>query len=401
MVARQGARINLIFTLFRGYQSSNSIKDRESLKRAADDVQKFLTRIAPYVRADAARNLNRVSRDLHIPYQTLHFRMNRLGGQGISIIPVINPDALGLERYRVSLDIPAGLTEFNAESFFGALHQSTGLSHYARCLSSYSFDCEFLIPKGKAGEFSKLLKALEEMSLIERTVARRLLWRESLMMKTQFYDYSNGEWDVDYSRLSGDPSAYGSSGKSEDARECDEVDLFIIKSLEKDPSVKLEAISKEIKLSGEDVGYHLKKHVFGRKQVPEFRFMWVGTKDGWAKHKIILMTYVFRSLSDESARHAMSVLTALPFTWNHMRGEDGSYIVELVIPVSQLAETMHYLSYNLRPLNLRPDEVLFPDWSCSYNYTVPYQLFSNERGWQLNSERSLEQVLQVITPKSK
>jgi DNA-binding Lrp family transcriptional regulator len=370
------------------------------LRIAADDVQQFLTRIVPYVKTDGARNLNKISRELRIPYQTLHFRMSRLRDQGISIVPVVNTSALGLERYRVLFDVPADMTNFNHASFFDSLHQTTGLHYYGRSLASYSFDCEFMIPKGKAGEFSKVLKGLEDMSLIERTVTRKLLWKEILMMKTQFYDYSNGAWDVDYSDLSGDPSIHESFAEPQPIQECDEVDLHLVKSLRMDPSVKLVKVGKDIGLTDSDVAYHLKKHVFGRKQVPSFRFLWVGTKEAWAKHTIILMTYLFKTLTDESTRHAMSVFTALPFTWNHMRGDDGSYMAELAIPVSQLADAMHYLSYNLRPLNLKPDEILYPDWSCCQNYTVPNQLFRKEKGWQLNAERSLSQVLQTIRAKS-
>ncbi len=236
------------------------------------------------------------------------------------------------------------------------------------------------------------------MSIVEDHSVRPLLWKEAPVMKAEFYDYSKGEWDVDYSKLAVDPSSYAPSVPFVEAK-WDEADLFIVKSLQADPWAKAVDIAKKIGLTDNDVSYHLKKHVFGRRQISGFRFKWVGTKDSWAKHTVILMTYVFRSISEESARHAMSVFTSLPFTWNHMRGSDGSYTVELLIPVVHLAETMHYLAGKLRPLGLKPDEILYPDWSCSQNYTIPYSMFSNERGWEFSAERSLSYTIQTIRAK--
>ncbi len=367
-------------------------------KRSSDDRERFLSRLVPFVEEDGGRNLNKISRGLRIPYQTLHKRVSALSRQGISIRPIVNPTAIGLERFRVSINIAPDITDFNPAAFFGALHQSAGLNYYARCLVSHSFDSEFLIPEGKVEELSKIFRALEEMSIVERYSIRSLLWKEAPMMKADFYDYSKGEWDVDYSKLVVDPSSYTPLVPLTQAR-YDEADLFIIKSLQADPWVKAVDIAEKIGLTANDVSYHMKKHVFGGHQISCFRFKWVGTKDSWAKHTIALMTYVFRSISDDSARHAMSIFTSLPFTWNHMRGSDGSYASELLIPVAHLSETLHYLAGKMRPLDLKPDEILYPDWSCSQNYTIPYSMYSNAKGWEFGAERSLGHTIQTIGAK--
>jgi len=365
----------------------------------ADDVTEFLTRLSPFIDEDGARNLNKISEELEIPYQTLRFRMGRLKDQGIAITPVIEPKRFGLARFRVGFEVSTDLTDF--ASFFGGLHQSAGLHFYARSLSTHDFDSEFLIPPERQGELTKLLRALEEMGFIENVRLRRLLWKEIIGMKTKYYDYVNRVWDIDFSRLMAEPSDYraspgSKSSKSLERNKYDHNDLQIIKSLQIDPWTKSVDISKKLNLTDSDISYHMRNHVFGTKMISGFKFMWIGSSDSWAKHSVIPIMYFFDRLSEETARHAMSVFTGCPFTWNHMLTEEGEYIAELIIPVSQMSETIRYIANGLRGLRLKPTDMSYPDWFCSQNYTIPYLMHHADSGWQFDAERSLGHVIQII-----
>src|SRR5579875_13861 len=361
------------------------------MRIANDDVSQFLTKMAPYVNEDGARNLNKISRELSIPYQTLRFRMLRLKEQGINILPVINAEALGLQRIRVMFDLAKDVT--NLSSLFGGLHQTAGLHYYSRSLVSQRFDCEFMIPVGSRSELHRLLGALEEMEIVSNLEIRALEWKEVLMMKTQSYDYEQEQWDVDFSHLTSSPSLKIPSPVP--SNDFDHTDLLIVKSLQTDPWVKVVDLAKQLKVTEGDVSYHLNRHVFGKRQVPAFRLKWVGNPEAWAKHSVLGMTLVFRSIPDESARHAMSIVTSLPFTWNHMRADDGTYLTELLVPTKHLNESLQYLSDNLREMNLLP-EILYPDWSGSSNYTVPYMIHDDQSGWRFNAEESLGYILQMM-----
>ena len=361
------------------------------MRIANDDVAKFLTRIVPFVETEGARNLYKMSLELSIPYQTLRFRMLRLSEQGITIIPVLNVEELGLQRVRVSFELSTDLKD--PKVLFGGLHQTAGLTYYSRSLLTQIFDCEFNIPRDSRKELSRLLLALEEMKIIEKVTLRNLLWKEVLMMKTQYYDYRENQWDIDFTEFSGDPSLkIPSMSHKEDF---DHIDLLIIKSLQIDPWIKVVDLAKEIKMTEGDISYHINKHVFGRNQIGGFRFRWVGTRDAWAKHTILPLTLEFKGLSDEDSRHAMSVVTSTPFTWNHMRAEDGTYFSELLVPVSHLPETMRYISDNLRALKLFP-RIALGDMSCVSSFTVPYMMHQKSHGWVFNAEMSLSYCLQMI-----
>jgi DNA-binding Lrp family transcriptional regulator len=370
------------------------------MKTPSDDVRLFLTRIEPYVHSEGARNVLKISRNLSIPYGTLQFRMSRLKEQGISIVPVVDSSRLGLERYRVFFNAEIGRGNTNFVTFFDKLHELAGLHYFARSLLSQSFDSEFMIPHGREEQLKKFLGSLEEMGLIKGVEIRRILWKEILMMRTDCYDYQRGVWDVDFSTLSADPRSHSYAGVAkmgqQRATHLDYVDLLIVKTLQLDPWVKAIDLARTLKLSGSDVSYHMNKHVFGEGQVSGFRFKWVGTKDAWAKHSIVLLTFVFRSLGKELIRNAMSVFTSSPFTWNHMELEDGTYLAELLVPVAQFPETIRHISIKLLLANLKPDQVIYPDWSFSRNYTIPYFLFDKERGWLFDCETALERIIQTI-----
>lgn len=361
------------------------------MRIANDDVSQFLTKVIPYVAIDGARNLNKISRELSIPYQTLRFRMIHLSDQGISILPVINTENLGLERIRVVVDLSPDVT--NLRSFFGGLHQTAGLHYYSRSLISQKYDCEFMVPFGLKSELNRLLSGLEEMEIIRNPRIRKLEWKEVMMMKTADYDYEQQEWDVDFARIVSDPSLKIPSPRHSD--DFDHLDLLIIKNLQAEPWCKVVELAKKLKVTDGDISYHLNRHVFGKRQIGGFRFRWVGTKDAWSKHSVIGLTMVLNQISDESARHAMSIITALPFAWNHMRSEDKSYIAELLVPTKHLPETFQYLSDKLRGMGLVP-EIMYPDWSASSNYTIPYLMHSDENGWRFNADESLGYVLQMM-----
>jgi hypothetical protein len=358
-----------------------------------DNPAEFLTRLVPFIEADGARNLNAICRELSIPYQTLRFRMGRLKEQGISVLPLTEISKLGLERVWVSFEFSRDVE--NPKAILGGMHQKAGLKYYSRVLFTQEMNCEFLIPKGSISELRKLLRALEEMKIIENFECKPVMWKEVIMMKTKYFDYTSGEWDVDFSRLVGDPSG-GSPKHSGENVKLDYNDLLIIKSLQMEPWIKVVDLARKVNLSVGDVSYHLNRHVIKQKLIPSFRLRWVGTKEAWAKHTIVIQSFMFDKLSDESARHAMSVMTAAPFTFDHYRAEDGTYFTELMIPVSHFPETQTYISDQLRRLGLKPRERSM-DWSLTSTFTIPYTLFERRVGWKFEAETALGYVLQMIS----
>jgi len=320
--------------------------------------------------------------------------MMRLKEQGITVFPIADVEKLGLERVRASFTLPSALNE-EIKPLFGGLHQSAGLTYYARSMVDHSFDCEFVIPQNTTDELSELLLKLEEMNLIKRPESRRLAWKDVLMLKTKFYDYAKNEWDVDFSTLTGDPSSIRIPEMSA-PEDFDYSDLLIIKELQMDAWIKAVNLASKIGVPPADVNYHLNRHVFGRRLIRSFRLRWTGSKEAWLKHSVVLGTYLFKEISDEKARHAMSVMTSAPFTWSHMRGEDGTYLAEVVFPVSNFSETLQFISNQLRVLDLTPN-ILFKDWACTSTYTIPYTLYDKERlQWRFDSGRALEYTLQMI-----
>lgn len=322
--------------------------------------------------------------------------MNKLCEHGISVLPLLDVDKLGLQRIRASFEIPE--TAGNPKVVLGGLHQKAGLKTYTRIFFSHEFDCEFVIPKGSLAELGKLLRALEEMKLIENVEYKPILWKQVLMMKTHYFDYESGEWDVDYSRLVGDPSVSTPTQASQSVK-FDYNDLLIIKSLELDPWAKVVDIAEKLKLPVGDISYHLNKHVLGKKLIPSYRLRWIGNKESWSKHSIVIQTYVFQKLTDDDVRRAMSVMTAAPFTWDIQLAEDGTFFANLLVPLSHFPETQHYISENLRPKNLRP-RVLSGDWSLASTFTIPTMMFE-EGKWKFDPEVSLGYVLQMVNEYNK
>ncbi len=368
------------------------------MRTISENAADFLSKLVPFVESDGARNWNEISREMPIPYMTLSKRMVKLKEDGFNLLGIPDFDKLGLERFRVFFKLMIQAKE--VKPFFGGLHQSAGLKIYSRSMDTHMFDCEFAIPAGTLPQLRKLLDKLVDLKIIQNVEVRRLLWKDLLMLKTQFYDYSKKEWDVDFSALTGDPSIEIPT-KSE-PQKFDYADLLMIKELEPDPWIKTVELAKKMGLQKGDAIYHLNKHVFGKKLIKSFKLYWWGNKEVWMKHSIILRTYIFKEISSEDARHAMSILTSAPFTWSHMMTEDGMYMAEMMFPLIQFSEASQYISDRLRESNLSPWQVLHKDWSCLSTFTIPYMLYNNERSrWEFNADYALDYTLQMIKTYSK
>jgi hypothetical protein len=317
--------------------------------------------------------------------------MMRLKDQGIEIYPLLEPQKIGLERVRVGFELSSDFA--NHVSLFEGLHQKAGLIFYSRPLFSDRFDTEFLVPKGSVRELRTLLRTLEKMKIMTNSIAQEILWKQIVMMKTAYYDYEEGEWDVDFSRLRGDPSVKLWTRKVES--KFDHSDLLIIKMLQLNPWAKAVEMAKMLRVTPEDAAYHLNKHVIGLKQIPGFSTKWIGHRDAWAKHSIIPITFVFEKLSEISRMRVMPVISSIPFTWNHMLLKDGTYMTELLIPVTHLVETMKYLSDNLGHERLMP-LANYLDPAYTSGFTIPYMMHDIEKGWTFNAEESLAYIVEMI-----
>ena len=87
----------------------------------------------------------------------------------------------------------------------------------------------------------------------------------------------------------------------------------MIKELEMDSWIKTVKLAEKVGPHVGDAAYHLNKHIFGKNLIKSFRLRWDGTKEAWLKHSMIFKNYIFEGLSKEQIRHAMSILTSLPF----------------------------------------------------------------------------------------
>jgi hypothetical protein len=367
------------------------------MKPPRDDLSRFLERVLPFIESDGARNLNQISRDLLIPYQTLRTRMMSIKDDGFRIAPFPDFAKLGLERVKVFFDL-AGLANENLRAFFSGLDQTAGIRSYARSMYCQTFNCEFIIPRGTLAELEKLLSILRQMKLLEKVNVSKILWRDVLMLKAKYFDYAKKDWDTDFSRLLGDPSTQIPSMALTEEMHFDYIDLLMIKELEINPWIKTIDLGKKVSLSASDAAYHLNEHVFGRKLIRTFRLNWEGSRETrWLKHKVIHHSYIFNHVSSEDARHLISIFTSLPFTFSHMMTEDGSYVADVTFPLLSYLEATQYLSRELRAIGIVPSQIFEKDWSCLSTFTIPYKLYDRQISkWNFNAEKAAKYAIQMI-----
>jgi DNA-binding Lrp family transcriptional regulator len=349
----------------------------------------FLTRLLPFIERNGGRNVAEVARGLGIPYQTALFRIKKLYERGITIHGSVDPNKLKLGRMLVSFRLSTKL-ENTKKEFFSSLNEVSYLTYVGRYQVEPRFVTEFSVPFDHYVEFRRMLSQLEEMGLIEDVQLFELSWRQNITMRAEYYDYENNEWDVDWSSLRDVP--FHQFPSPSEPTEFDKVDLLILKELQLDVRQSLKSIARKANVSHMDLFRHYRNHVLGRNLVQTFVLRWVGTKQAWSKHGIILANLCFLNTD---ARKVAPVVLRLPFLTSHALSVDGRlYICDLAIPINQLSSTLRYLTDANLPIT--DDHVLhFLDWNFAMGYVLPYHTYTDE-GWSFDATSAIGRIVQAL-----
>jgi DNA-binding Lrp family transcriptional regulator len=362
------------------------------MHRSLDMVDlKVLEALATY----GPRNVTEVSRRLHMPAETLRKKLKRLHSQNfLRFNANVHHANLGLRRAVVFAEAVPGyenalLDAFKINDFWTFLSRCYGT--FEGCVGIFD------VPNESRNAFEHFVSELERTGLTRRSQIFWSTWFHSVQSKSKWFNPETKTWDFDWDGWVHEIETENLNLPQDLAEpeafsiKADEIDVLILKELEKDATITFKHMAKRLNLSPQLVGYHYYNHLIGRDLLKSFEVtVFHFGKDSESS----FFTFSFDE-EEDLARFASSLLDK-PFVTaiGKILGKNQLY-GHLYLPRSEFRGFLEILSKLVRSGFLKDYQYAIQDLSSSISDTIPYQCFK-EGKWIYDHERYINIVSKFL-----
>ena len=340
------------------------------------------------------RNVAQISRMTGAHQETIRYKIKRqFVEKGFRFQADVDYRKLGLVLHWGKL-VFSPAYRGSATRFLRSLNDTAFLIHYSKIMPQGYFVALFALPEGKTAEFAQFLDSLKRHKLISEFTLERVSAQRHKSMDPTFFDFRKDAWSVDWEKVKKLRAVpLEADGRREEAV-ADETDLLIIKELQKDARQHVVGIGRKLKLPPKTLEYHYRAHVADGGLIPGYRVRWMKDAHQPLSRTTATLRLTFGGLDGEQQRVVQAAMNRLPYLWVEDLLESGTYVVALAVPLYDLAPTLGYINGELPFLGDRVD-VGYMSVEESYNYTIPYKMFSKGK-WQLDAKKMESTVLKEL-----
>ena len=112
-------------------------------------------------------------------------------------------------------------------------------------------------------------------------------------------------------------------------------------------------------------------------------------------HSMAIVHMTFGGLSVRRYRSVQQTMSKIPYLWAEDLLGDGTYVATLCIPIADLLGTLAYINGELHFLG-NDLELGFMKVGDSYNFTIPYHMFSDGK-WVVDAGKMEADVLKQLS----
>jgi DNA-binding Lrp family transcriptional regulator len=220
------------------------------------------------------RNVSQLARKLGISTETLRKRLNRMPSRVFLRFHLnVYHTNLGLKKAVVFAEAVPGYED----SLFDCLKANDFWIYVSRCYGRNE-GCFgiYTIPKNQCSNFERFAHELERLGIASNV---QIFWStcfQSVHTRTNWFDDQSKKWVFQWDRWIEEIPAkstqlpYTLVDPEEWPIRGDELDVFILKEMEKNPRIALSDLAKMLSVTQQVVEYHYKKHVLGRGLIESF-----------------------------------------------------------------------------------------------------------------------------------
>jgi DNA-binding Lrp family transcriptional regulator len=342
---------------------------------------KVLEALATY----GPRNVSDVSRKLHMPAETLRNKLERLNSQTfLRFNANVHHAHLGLRKAVVFAEAVPGyenalLDAFKINDFWTFLSRCYGM--FEGCVGI------FAIPDGSRSAFERFISELKRTGLSRRAEIFWSTWFYSVQSKSRWFNPETKTWNFDWAGWLQEIETENTNLPHDLAEpkafpvKADEIDVFILKELEKDATISFKRLAKKLDISPQLVRYHYYNHLIGRDLLESFE---VTAFHFGNDSESSFFTFSFDK-EQNLARFASSLLNK-PFAIALDKIEKNQLYGYLYFPRSEFRGFLEILSGLVRSGFLKDYQYAIQDLSSSIRETIPYQCFKKGK-WVYDHER--------------
>ena len=342
------------------------------------------------------RNVTEVARKLDMAAETLRKRIKRLRSQfflrfGINIYHTF----LGLKKAIVFAEAISGYEDM----LLGILKKNDFWIALARCYGMFE-GCVgvFIIPKDHCAEFEHFLHEVQELG-VARNI--QLFWStcfQSVSSRCNWFDQKSGDWkfqwdewikeirsektELPYTLV--DPTSFPMKG--------DEIDILILKELEKDATISFNELGKKLGISPQLVRYHYQKHLVEQGLIESFEV----TFFHFDRQMSDFSFFIFRFDSTEKLTKFASSLLDKSFVkaLGKILGENTLYAY-IYLPKSEFRRFLKVLSELVRSKVLQSYHYAIQDLESSLRQTISYEYFK-DGAWIYDHKKHIENLHNLV-----
>lgn len=324
------------------------------------------------------RNITRVAEELDIPRGTVLSRINYMSSSFyLRLLTTIYHTNLGLKKAVVF----AKATPGQEDALFNCLKVNKFYIYLSRCFGTFE-GCLgiYVIPVEHTREFEDFLAEVKKLGLAENM---ELFWStcfHTVNRTRKWFDDEKQGWVLPWEKWldevfsSGSELPYTLKDPESFTVKADETDVFIVKELEKDATVSLASLARELGTTLQNVRYHYQTHVVGHGLIETFQVSILPLDRATSD----MLFFIFKFGDGEKmGKFARSLLDKPFVTILGKILNENALVSQVYLPRYEFRNFTDALSKLVRMNFLESYEYVFQDlragkWSRE---TVPHQLF--------------------------
>ncbi len=323
------------------------------------------------------QNYSLLARLTGLNAETIRYKVNRhLAKLGLSTTIDVNYGQLGLAMGYLTV-------KPNGASGKSWVDRISYVVFSGKKMGSNTNLCLTAVPYRLKKKYLDSLQRLKSEKLIDEYEFKELYWMRYPPFRPEFYDFDQRAWKVDWNRFEMTMSEIGPSflDVNRDS-EVDYIDLKILSSMMKDPTMPLAKTAKDIKVNPRTVRYHHAEHVMKNNFIIGNNIRWVKPFQDRNPGGVVQAVILSKNLDEVGMNKVRKFCNSLPFTWLEAGSEDRTYMAIVDIPMADFQTCVQQVEIHLQGAG-DTYEVTMLDSAKTKPLAIPEEMFEPKRGWRL------------------